>query len=617
MDPGNSQPAIVICGLGKLGQACLKRLRQFDVPLQAMDRHAPDWRDPELEHCLAAPVVIGDMRRPHHLRQAGVDRARAVLLLSSESTTNLEAALQVRLLNPTAQIVVRASSDQRQLGDLLEQRLNNLTVVDPINLMRWALLQALRPGQQAARFEADGQGFAVFASPEPTRRDERPLLLDHPWPGWRVKAISLQRRRHQLHTGELLRAVCESWKPLWQRRRQPEGRPRRMVIAIAAGMAMVTLIGIIHFSAGSSWQQGVFVTLALLKGEFVDPVNVVLAHGARQGTPDGWLISGSLVLSLLGTLLTSALVAVILDRQLSARFGLQRKPRLPRAARPILLVGQDNVSGPLSRELQREGHSVWAIDQDERALEQAQRLLSDRDVLAIGMLSHDLLINVQGGLALQKHWPGAKVAMLASAEQAAEQLGDLLGGVTVISNLTLAADVMVATAFGERVEGVWPIGEVLGLLVRYTIDCNDSLCGRSLARVQNGFGVTAIALRRPSRGEVLALPPVDLVLSSGDQLLILASLDGLRRIELNRLHAPAERLRLRLKRQLNASSLFEVHRNLARYLGCSVEQAHELGLGSDWIELEVDPDIAALLVQNLGRLGLELELGRAMLEHST
>jgi len=30
MDPGKSQPAIVICGLGKLGQACLKRLRQND-----------------------------------------------------------------------------------------------------------------------------------------------------------------------------------------------------------------------------------------------------------------------------------------------------------------------------------------------------------------------------------------------------------------------------------------------------------------------------------------------------------------------------------------------------------------------------------------------------------
>ena len=56
MDPAANQPAILICGLGKLGQACLKRLRQFDVPLRAMDRHRPDWRKPDLAQCLSAPV---------------------------------------------------------------------------------------------------------------------------------------------------------------------------------------------------------------------------------------------------------------------------------------------------------------------------------------------------------------------------------------------------------------------------------------------------------------------------------------------------------------------------------------------------------------------------------
>ena len=89
------QPAILICGLGKLGQACLRRLQGFDVALLAMDRHPPDWHDPELAHGLRAPVVIGDMRRAHHLRQAGATGARAVLLLSSESTVNLEAAVTV------------------------------------------------------------------------------------------------------------------------------------------------------------------------------------------------------------------------------------------------------------------------------------------------------------------------------------------------------------------------------------------------------------------------------------------------------------------------------------------------------------------------------------------
>ena len=56
------------------------------------------------------------------LRQAGAERAGAVLLLSADSTINFEAALQVRLLNPTAEIVVRSTSRLADLGTLLGSR---------------------------------------------------------------------------------------------------------------------------------------------------------------------------------------------------------------------------------------------------------------------------------------------------------------------------------------------------------------------------------------------------------------------------------------------------------------------------------------------------------------
>jgi len=618
MTASEPQSAILICGLGKLGQACLRRLRGFDVPLLALDRHAPDWRDPDLAQALQAPVVVGDMRRAHHLSQAGAGSARAVLLLSSESTVNLEAALQVRLLNPSAQIVVRASGEQRQLGDLLEQRLAGVTVVDPVNLMRWAMLQALRPGDAAARFEADGQVLTVFQGDWQDRRFQRPLRLDHGSTGWLVAPLAFQGQGAGVGSPATTaqapgqhRRWLQRWLPGWPLR--PNGRwlrldrrQRRRALALGA-LALVLVLAIVQLAAGSNWQQGVFVTLALLKGEFVDPVNVVLAGRPLSSGSDHWLVSGSLLLSLLGTLLTSALVAVILERLLSARFGLTVKPRLPRGVQPILLVGGEGLARSLSSELQREGHSVWAVEAQSAALEAVQRSLRDRGVLAIGMLSADLLANVEGVLALQRTWPEARLAMVTTAEQAAEQLGELLGGVTVISSLSLAADVVVATAFGERVEGVWPIGEAMGLLVRYRIQPGDSLCGLSLARVQHGYGVTAIALKRSSRADGLALPPVDLVLAPEDQLLILATLASLRRIELGQLQPPSQRLRLRLRRPLPAGQLFEVHRNLARYLGCSVEAAHGLQLGEQWRDVAVDPDIATLLVDNLGRLGLDLE----------
>ena len=125
---------VLVCGLGALGQACLQRLLAFELPLHGLDLRQPNWRDPLLNARLSGVLTLGDMRLAHVLRQAGAERASAVLLLSSDSTVNFEAALQVRLLNPTAEIVVRSSSRLADLGALLEQRLPGVAVVDPMLL---------------------------------------------------------------------------------------------------------------------------------------------------------------------------------------------------------------------------------------------------------------------------------------------------------------------------------------------------------------------------------------------------------------------------------------------------------------------------------------------------
>lgn len=51
-----------------------------------------------------------------------------------------------------------------------------------------------------------------------------------------------------------------------------------------------------------------------------------------------------------------------------------------------------------------------------------------------------------------------------------------------------------------------------------------------------------------------------------------------------------------------------MHRNLARYLGCTVEAAQALQIGEPWQELLIDPELATVLSDNLRRLGLELNL---------
>jgi len=126
------------------------RLLPFGIPPRLLDLAPPDWRKPDWAETLQPHLTLGDMRRPHALRRAGVAEARSVLLLSSDSGINVEAALQVRLLNAEAEIVIRSNSHLESLGSLLEQRLPKLAVVNPQLLSAGGLVQALRPGPAGA-----------------------------------------------------------------------------------------------------------------------------------------------------------------------------------------------------------------------------------------------------------------------------------------------------------------------------------------------------------------------------------------------------------------------------------------------------------------------------------
>ena len=101
-----------------------------------------------------------------------------------------------------------------------------------------------------------------------------------------------------------------------------------------------------------------FVTLALLKGEYVDPVNLLLSDSTGMEEVSGWLIGGTLLYSLVGTLLTSALVAVILERLLRECLGVERI-RLPRRGpAPVLLVEGSALAQRIAQRLRRHNRAA-------------------------------------------------------------------------------------------------------------------------------------------------------------------------------------------------------------------------------------------------------------------
>ena len=619
-----SPAPVLVCGLGALGQACLQRLLAFDLPLHGVDLRQPNWRDPELESRLAGTLTHGDMRLAHVLRQAGAERASAVLLLSADSTINFEAALQVRLLNPTAEIVVRSTSRLADLGALLEHRLPGVAVVDPILLCADAITTALRPASMQASVEVDGQFIQLSDGPVQDLRNQKQVRLPGSPSGsppvW-LSARSPQLNRTPLAPGQTRRHRALAWLRSRVRKVRAWLRARTRLQRWAFGLLiLLVLAGVRIFSQVGGWKQGVFVTLGLLKGEYVDPVNLLLSDITGMGEVSGWLIVGTLLYSLVGTLLTSALVAVILERLLRERLGVERI-RLPRRGpAPLVLVEGSALARRIAQRLRRHQQLVVRIEpggtdgsKDKGIvqfgqLEEALQALEGRPVSAVGLLSTDLLANLEAAMALQQRWPEAGIAVLAHDFGAAEPLGDLLGGLAVISTVDLVADAVVAAAFGERVEGVLQLQGSHLLIVRYRLEERDNLCGLNVSRLENGYGVTGVSLRRPRHLEPILLPPPELVLAAGDQLVVLATAASLRSIELGNPVPPRYRLRIQFQGVLSPERRFQAQQSLARWIGCLPGDVVHLLDGEKHLTPPVDREICDLLVDDLRRQGVDCTL---------
>src|SRR5262249_53706320 len=86
----------ILCGLGRIGWRVLEYLQTAGLPVVVVDTRC-DPKNPRLGN---AQFVKGDCRNKDVLEQAGVSRARGVLIMTNDDLTNISTALMVRHLNP-------------------------------------------------------------------------------------------------------------------------------------------------------------------------------------------------------------------------------------------------------------------------------------------------------------------------------------------------------------------------------------------------------------------------------------------------------------------------------------------------------------------------------------
>jgi len=101
---------VVVVGLGNAGIRVTALFRELGVPVVGIERDA-DARGIAAARGLDVPAVVGDRPIDDALRRAQIGRARAVVAVTGDDVTNLEAALEARAINPGVRVVVRLFDD--------------------------------------------------------------------------------------------------------------------------------------------------------------------------------------------------------------------------------------------------------------------------------------------------------------------------------------------------------------------------------------------------------------------------------------------------------------------------------------------------------------------------
>src|SRR5262249_59244492 len=146
----------ILCGLGRVGVRVLEYLRAAGASVVVIDNTCR----PDDARLAGTPLVCGDGRRPEVLEQAGLARAKGVLVVTSEDLVSISTALTIRSLNPTVRVVMRMFN--QTLMTRLGTAVHNVFALSLSALSAPVLALIAQTGEALGTFRLeDGRRFQV------------------------------------------------------------------------------------------------------------------------------------------------------------------------------------------------------------------------------------------------------------------------------------------------------------------------------------------------------------------------------------------------------------------------------------------------------------------------
>ena len=205
------QDHLIVCGLGHVGYRIAELLQEICEPFVILSRKIqPEWAD--ILQKGGVHHVIGDARAESCLREAGIETAKGILIVTSNDLVNIQIAADAQRLNPNIGLIVRVFD--QDLADRIGREMGVRDVLSPALLTAPVFVAAALSEEMLRAFTIDGCAVDVLRLPitEQTpglgemltefcaRRDLIPLA---------IRRAPLTEAMHAAST-ENLRAVAEA-----------------------------------------------------------------------------------------------------------------------------------------------------------------------------------------------------------------------------------------------------------------------------------------------------------------------------------------------------------------------------------------------------------------------
>jgi Trk K+ transport system NAD-binding subunit len=565
---------VILCGLGRIGWRVLEYLHAVGLPVVVVDtRCLPN--DPRLGK---ARLVHGDCRNKEVLEEAGVTRARGVLILVNDDLVNISTALMVRHLHPTVRVVIRLFN--QNLINRLGKAVNNVFALSTSTLTAPLFALSALTGQALGTIRLEGLKNDLRQVAELTVTSHSPLrgqkvagmasryemlVLAHLPAGGEDRFLLNVDREGRLIPGDRL-VVC--------------GEPHRLAPLLGDGpeaLANVRWAGWLRRMGRVAWRTlaevdvavkvcGAVFASVLLISTFILHGRVekdrTLAHalfrtvslmatGADmhgEELPTEALKIFASTLRIIGAILLAALTAIVTNYLLRARLGGALEVRRIPDSGHVIVCGLGNIGFRVVEELVKADERVVVIEQakDSRFVSTARRLgvpvlIGDATVSGVLQQAHanearaviaatsDDLVNLEVALVVREMNPTKRIVLHLSDPNLAQTLREAANIQLALSIPTMSAPAFVAALFGDRVQSVFMVAGRLLAAVDLIIPPTDScLAGQSVRAVAVDYGVLPVAVL-DAKG-ILQSQPMNARLDPGCRLIGISTLQDLERL---------------------------------------------------------------------------------------